>query len=95
VAGFTSLGELGKPAEQVAEEAVQDLQVYLEAGAAVDRYLADQLVLPLALAEGASCFSTEAVTEHLMTNAWVVNRFLPGRVRVEGKLGTPGACSIG
>lgn len=92
VAGFTSLGELGKPAEQVAEEAAKGLLAYLEDDAAVDRYLADQVVLPLALAKGSSQFTTEAVTQHLLTNAWVVNQFLPGRVRVEGELGEPGGC---
>jgi RNA 3'-terminal phosphate cyclase (ATP) len=93
-AGFTSLGKLGKPAEQVAEEAAQDLLAYLRGDAALDRYLVDQLVLPLALAKGTSQFTTEMVTQHLLTNAWVVNQFLPGRVRVEGELGEPGSCSI-
>ena len=94
VAGFTSLGEMGKPAEQVAEEATQDLLAYLQGDAAVDRYLADQLVLPLALADGPSHFTTEVVTQHLQTSAWLVNRFLPGRVRVEGKVGAAGGCWI-
>ncbi len=93
-AGFTSLGELGKPAEQVAKEAVEDLLAYLKSDAAVDHYLADQLVLPLALIKGPSYFTTEAVTQHLQTSAWVVNQFLPGRVRVEGELGEPGLCRI-
>jgi RNA 3'-terminal phosphate cyclase (ATP) len=93
-AGFTALGELGKPAEQVAEEAAGALLGYLDSDAAVDRYLADQLVLPLALAEGASRFTTEVVTQHLLTNAWVVNQFLPGRVRIEGKRGEPGRCCL-
>jgi RNA 3'-terminal phosphate cyclase len=53
------------------------------------------MVLPLALAAGASCFSTEAVTLHLLTNAWVVNQFLPDRVRIEGTEGEPGTCRIG
>jgi RNA 3'-terminal phosphate cyclase (ATP) len=95
VAGFTSLGERGKPAERVAEEAARDLLAYLESDAALDRYLADQLVLPVALAGGSSQFSTQEVTQHLLTNAWVVNRFLPGRVRVEGAEGEPGVCWIG
>jgi hypothetical protein len=34
------------------------------------------------------------VTEHLLTNAWVVNQFLPGRVVVEGEAGQPGVCRI-
>jgi RNA 3'-terminal phosphate cyclase (ATP) len=95
VAGFTSLGALGKPAEQVAEEAARDLLAYLDGGAALDCHLADQLVLPMALAEGTSRFTTAAVTPHLLTNAWVVNQFLPGSVRVEGGEGEPGSCRIG
>ena len=94
LAGFTSLGERGKPAEQVAEEAAEELLAYLQSGAALERYLADQLVLPMALASGPSRFSTQAVTQHLLTNAWVVNRFFPGRVRVEGEEGQAGICWI-
>jgi RNA 3'-terminal phosphate cyclase (ATP) len=95
VAGFTSLGELGKPAEQVAEEAAAELLEFLHSDAALDRHLADQLVLPLALAAGSSQFTTEVVTQHLLTNAWVVNRFYPGRLWVEGEEGQPGTCRIG
>jgi RNA 3'-terminal phosphate cyclase (ATP) len=94
-AGFTSLGELGKPAERVAEEAARDLLAYLDSGAALDRHLADQLVLPMALARGRSQFSAEQVTQHLLTVAWVVNQFLPGRVQVEAAEGLPGRCQIG
>jgi RNA 3'-terminal phosphate cyclase (ATP) len=94
VAGFSSLGKLGKPAEQVAEEAVQALVEFLGGDEALDKHLADQVVLPLALAEGTSRFTTTAVTEHLLTNAWVVNQFFPGSVRVEGPEGYPGSCTV-
>jgi RNA 3'-terminal phosphate cyclase (ATP) len=93
-AGFTSLGERGKPAERVAEEAANELLDFLHGEAALDRYLADQMVLPMALARSPSQFTTERVTEHLLTNAWVVNQFLPGRVVVEGQAGQPGTCRI-
>jgi len=95
VAGFASLGEIGKPAERVADEAAHDLLAYLQGDAALDCHLADQLVLPMALASGPSQFTTERVTKHLLTVAWVVNQFFPGRVRVEGVEGEPGACWIG
>jgi RNA 3'-terminal phosphate cyclase (ATP) len=95
VAGFTSLGKRGKPAERVAEEAARGLLAYLASGAALDQYLADQLVLPMALAEGGSAFTTQSVTQHLLTSAWVVNQFLPGRVHVEGEEGEPGTCRVG
>jgi RNA 3'-terminal phosphate cyclase (ATP) len=94
VAGFTSLGERGKPAERVAEEAANELLEFLHGSGALDRHLADQLVLPLALARGESWFTTERVTQHLITNAWVVNQFFPGRVQVEGDEDQPGACWI-
>jgi RNA 3'-terminal phosphate cyclase (ATP) len=94
LAGFTSLGELGKPAEQVAEEAAQELVEFLQASGALDRHLADQVVLPMALASGRSSFTTEAVTQHLLTNAWVVNQFFPDHVRVEGQEGEAGFCWI-
>jgi RNA 3'-terminal phosphate cyclase (ATP) len=94
VAGFTSLGERGKPAERVAEEAAHALLAFLHSSAALDRHLADQMVLPMALAGNPSQFTAEVVTQHLLTNAWVVNRFFPGRVRVVGEEGQPGACEI-
>jgi RNA 3'-terminal phosphate cyclase (ATP) len=93
-AGFTSLGELGKPAEQVAEEAAQDLLEFLEADGALERHLADQVVLPMALASGRSSFTTTTVTQHLLTNAWVVNQFFPEHVQVEGREGEAGLCDI-
>ncbi len=95
VAGFTALGERGKPAERVAEEAVGQLLDFFRGNAALDRHLADQLVLPLALASGPSEFTAEAVTAHLLTNVWVVNQFFPGRVKAVGEEGQPGLCRIG
>jgi len=95
LAGFTALGEKGKPAERVAEEAARALLEHLHGDGALDRHLADQVILPMAVAAGPSSFTTEAVTQHLLTNAWVVNQFFPGRVRVEGVEGTPGAlCTV-
>lgn len=74
-AGFTGLGRPGKPAEEVAEEAVGDLLCYLQTGAALDAHLGDQILLPAVLAEGASVFTVERVTRHLTTNAWIIERF--------------------
>ncbi|MDQ7028375.1 MAG: RNA 3'-terminal phosphate cyclase [Ardenticatenia bacterium] len=87
---YTALGERGKRAEVVAQEAVELLNSYVESRAAVDRYLADQLLLPLALAEAPSTFSTECITTHLVTNARLVTRLLSAEVHVEGDEGAPG-----
>ena len=81
-AGFSALGARGKPAEQVAEEAVEALLRHHASGAAVDRHLADQLLLPLAFATGPSRFTTELATRHLETNAWVIEQFGVARTTV-------------
>ncbi len=94
-AGFLSLGKRGKPAEQLAEEAVGALVSFLGSGAAVEMHLADQLVLPLALAPGASRFSVERISSHLLTVLDVVRLFLPDvEVAVKGESGEPGQVQI-
>src|SRR5438552_1305362 len=70
---FFGLGALGKRAERVADEAVDQLLDYLAAApAAVDPHSADQIVLPLAMAKGTSQFTVTAVTSHLLTNIAVI-----------------------
>lgn len=91
---FTALGERGKPAERVADEAVDSFEAFLSTDGAVDHFLADQLVLPLVFADGVSEIRTSRVTQHLMTNADVVREFLPVSIRIEGAVGGPGVVRI-
>jgi RNA 3'-terminal phosphate cyclase (ATP) len=92
---FFSLGALGKPAERVADEAVDQVAAYLNVSpSAVDAHSADQLVLPLALAEGTSSFRTIEVTSHLLTNIEVIRRFLDREITCEGEEGEPGLVRI-
>lgn len=72
---FTALGRRGVPAEQVAGEVVAAAQEYLRHEVAVGRHLADQLLLPLALA-GAGRFTTLSPSAHTRTNLAVIDRFL-------------------
>jgi RNA 3'-terminal phosphate cyclase (ATP) len=85
-AGFTAYGRKGLPAERVAEAACEELLAHHHSGAPVDPYLADQLVLPMVLAEGESRASTSQVSQHLLTNVSVVQRFLGREVTVDGEL---------
>lgn len=94
VAGFASYGRPGLPAEDVAESACRDLLAHHRAGAAVDPHLADQLVVPMAMADGESRLTTSEVTRHLLTNLWVVEQFLDCRLRVEGRMGDPGTLVV-
>ena len=89
-AGFSALGARGKRAERVADEACQALQNFLASDAAIEPYLADQLILPMALATGESRFTTSQVTRHLTTNIWLVQQFLPVRFEVNGAENEPG-----
>lgn len=57
---------------------------------ALDKHLADQLVIPMALANGESKFTTCEITQHLLTNIAVVRRFLNVGFRVSSKLGAAG-----
>ena len=88
--GFSALGARGKPAERVADEACQALEDFLISDAVTDPYLADQLILPMALAEGESRFTTSQITRHLTTNIWLVQQFLPVRFEVSGAENEPG-----
>jgi RNA 3'-terminal phosphate cyclase (ATP) len=90
LAGFSSLGVRGKPAEQVADEAIDSLKNYLESEGCIDFHLADQLVPYMALAKGNSSFTTIRITEHLLTNLWVIHHFLGVTILREGKTGTRG-----
>jgi RNA 3'-terminal phosphate cyclase (ATP) len=80
---FTGFGVRGVSAEAVAHEAVRQYQEYVAAGVPVGPFLADQLMLPLALA-GAGAFATQPLTQHAVTNIDTIQRFLPVRVLVEG-----------
>jgi RNA 3'-terminal phosphate cyclase (ATP) len=84
---FFALGARGKPAERVADEAVEALLAFLQTDGAVDAWLADQLLLPLALAPEPSALRTAEVTLHLLTNATLIGSFLPVRIAVDGPLG--------
>jgi len=94
IAGFNSLGKIGKRAEKVAEEAVDEFIKFYRSGACLEKHLADQLILYLALAEGKSSFSVSEISSHLLTNIWVVEQFLPVEFKVEGKLGEAGSVSV-
>lgn len=83
-ATFVGLGERGKPSEAVADEAVDQLLDFeAVAGAAVDPHSADQILLPLALAEGRSAFTVSEVTEHLRTNVATIAAFLDRTITIE------------
>ncbi len=80
--GSSSLGELGKKAEEVGREAAEGL-ISEYKGGAVDSHAADQLLPYLALAGGK--IRVNQISEHCRTNAFVIQKFLPVEFRIGEK----------
>jgi RNA 3'-terminal phosphate cyclase (ATP) len=72
---FTGFGEIGVRAEAVAERVAQEARRYLAADVPVGPHLADQLLLPMALAGGGT-FRTVPLSRHASTNLEVIGQFL-------------------
>jgi RNA 3'-terminal phosphate cyclase (ATP) len=96
-AGFTALGERGLPAEDVGLEAAEQVAQFMQSAGAIDEHLADQLLVPAALLAGGQLgpsspattrFMPSRVTEHLTTNAWVLEAFLPVKIEVDASSGS-------
>lgn len=93
-AGFQALGERGKRAERVADEAVDEFFQYLESAAAIDAHAGDQLILPLALARQPSSYTTARITQHLLTHAHLLQLFLGCNIEIEGEPDKPGRVCV-
>jgi RNA 3'-terminal phosphate cyclase (ATP) len=93
-AGFSALGAPGKPSEAVAEEACEQLFTHHLSGAPADRYLADQLLLPMSLADGVSAFETACISSHLLTNAHIIGQFIDAKIDIEGEEGEVGKVTV-
>lgn len=78
----SAFGETNITAERVGRRAGKHLKDFIGAELPVGRHLADQLLLPMALAGGGS-FLTMAPDDHVPTNISVIEKFLPIRIKEE------------
>ena len=85
ILGSDALGERGKPAERVGEEAAKELVASIESGAALDKHMSDQILPFIALAEGESKVTVEKITEHCRTNMRVIEKLLPVKVSIDAQ----------
>jgi RNA 3'-phosphate cyclase len=85
VLGSSSLGRLGKHAETVGSEAALGLLREIKANATVDKYMADQLIPYMALAESTSSIIVSDLTGHLKTNIYTTEKILGRRFQVSPK----------
>jgi len=72
---FTGFGQRGVRSEAVAEKAGQQARRYIASDAAVGEFLADQLLVPMAMA-GIGSFTTLPLSRHATTNVEVIGKFL-------------------
>ncbi len=72
---FTGFGKRGVRAENVALETVKLVNEYLSSDQPVGKYLADQLLIPMAMAGGGK-FRTYSPTTHTKTNIEIIKKFL-------------------
>ena len=90
-AGFTRLGKKGYPAEKVGEDCAVEALKFLDSGAQFEQHLGDQLLLPAVLTllnteEKTFSYSVSNVTKHLISQAWVIQKFLPQiKIEIKGK----------
>ncbi|MEM8783345.1 MAG: RNA 3'-terminal phosphate cyclase [Planctomycetota bacterium] len=81
---LTGFGEVGRKAEAVANQAVQRCQRYLKSPASVGEYLADQLLLPMAIA-GGGAYLAQSLSRHTETHVDLVRRFLDVTIDVKDR----------
>ncbi len=73
---FTGFGQKGTSSDAVVDHVVKEARRYIASSAPVGEYLADQLLIPLALA-GTGHYRTLPLTQHTRTNIEVIQKFLP------------------
>ncbi|MCD6528485.1 RNA 3'-terminal phosphate cyclase [bacterium] len=83
--GADNLGKLGKRAEDVGKEAVLELLEEQKSNACLDKYLADQILTFLPLANSKSKITVSKITKHCLTNIYVIEKFLSGKFKVVSK----------
>ena len=79
---FTGFGERGVSAERVAKQTIKPVKDYISSGATVGRYLADQLLVPMAVAGGGK-FRTLSPSRHTTTNIDIIKKFLDIDIEIE------------
>jgi RNA 3'-terminal phosphate cyclase (ATP) len=94
LSGFSSLGRRGKSAESVGMEASEGFLDFHYSRSILDPHLSDQIVIYLSLSTEDSTFTTSRITQHLLTNLWVIEKFLNIKYQVEGKINSEGIVSL-
>lgn len=74
--GSDRAGKKGRRAESIGNYVANNLIQDINSGATVDRFLADQLIIYAALADGVTEYIIPQVTDHVEANLWLVEHIL-------------------
>lgn len=77
---FSGVGEVGVRAEDIGRAVATEFLAWRSSGTSIEPHLADQVMLPIALA-GAGSFTTNELTLHAKTNIEVIRAFTGHRLR--------------
>jgi RNA 3'-terminal phosphate cyclase (ATP) len=92
--GSDALGEKGKPAEKVGEEAAEKLLDELRSNMCLDRHTGDMVIPYMALAEGESMITVSKITLHTLTNIRISELITGVKFNINGKPDYPGTISV-
>jgi RNA 3'-terminal phosphate cyclase (ATP) len=94
VLGSDSLGQRGKPAERVGEEAAARLLTEFKSDATLDRHMGDIIIPYMAVASGQSIMRVSEITKHMLTNIKVTETVAELKFYVQGELHGPGTIAV-
>ncbi|HML06060.1 MAG TPA: RNA 3'-terminal phosphate cyclase, partial [Methanobacterium sp.] len=91
--GGSAIGERGLRAEKVGEMAAKELLYHISKGAAIDKYMGDQIIPYIGIA-GNSEVKTAELTLHAITNIYIAEKFLGKKFNINGNLGENAIISV-
>lgn len=95
ILGSDNIGKRGVPAEKIAEQAAKELISSIESQACLDKYMGDQIIPFIALAENKSKIKVEEITQHCKTNILVCEQLLGVRFNIDATNKTISVNGIG
>lgn len=97
IIGADNIGKRGVRAEIIGQECAEGLIKSIESEAVLDKYMADQILIYLALADNKSIVRVEEITQHCKTNIQVCEKILGVKFEIDeekGKIEVEGTCFI-
>lgn len=84
IIGSDMAGKIGRTSEEIGRSVARNLLEDLDSGATVDRFIADQIIIYAALANGESEYIVGRITDHIESNLWLTKDILGTEVSIKG-----------